>query len=113
MLKAADVARTLGISRRAVYDLAASGALPHYRPAPGAVRFDPADVEAYRASCRSDGTRETSDGVLSSTVIYKDSGTDLAAYFRAVGVKPKLTPTSARSRRGCTPLHLVSSADQS
>lgn len=48
MLTAADVARTLGISARAVYDLAASGAIPTYRFG-RAVRFDPADVEAYRA----------------------------------------------------------------
>lgn len=111
MLKAADVARALGLSRRAVYDLASNGLLPHYRPAPGAVRFDPQDVERYRASCRSDGTRETKGGVLSSTAIYKDSGTDLAAYFRAAGVKPKLTHSTAKNRAGSTRLRVVSNAE--
>lgn len=48
MLTAAEVARLLGLKPRTVYDLASSGKLPFYRPAPGAVRFDPADVEAYR-----------------------------------------------------------------
>lgn len=46
MLTAAEVARLLGLKPRTVYDLAASGALPSYRPAPGAVRFNSADVEA-------------------------------------------------------------------
>jgi len=50
MLTADQVAAILGLKRRTVYDLAASGALPSFRPAPGAVRFDPADVEAYHPS---------------------------------------------------------------
>ena len=111
MLKAADVARTLGLSKRAVYDLAASGALAHYRPAPGAVRFDPQDVEAYRTSCRSVGTKETAAGVLSSTAIYKDSDTDLAAFFRRAGVKPKLTHTTGKKAPGSPRLRVVSSAE--
>lgn len=57
MLNASTVAQQLGISRRAVYDLADRGILPCYRlgVGRGALRFDPADVEAYRASCRSTG----------------------------------------------------------
>ena len=47
MLTAAQVATMLGISRRAVYALAAAGKLPHYRFG-DALRFDEADVEAYR-----------------------------------------------------------------
>lgn len=52
MLKATDVAHQLGISSRAVYDLAASGHLACYRVGVGggAVRFDQADVDTYKAS---------------------------------------------------------------
>lgn len=54
MLTAAQVAAQLGLSARAVYDLAKSGALACYRlgVGRGAVRFDAADVEAYRSACR-------------------------------------------------------------
>lgn len=52
MLTAKQVGPLLGISARAVYELAASGLLPSYRPTASkdAVRFDPADVETYRQS---------------------------------------------------------------
>lgn len=43
---AAQVAATLGISARAVYELAASGRLTFYKFG-RAVRFDPADIDAY------------------------------------------------------------------
>lgn len=52
MLPAVAVAHQLGISQRAVYAAAEAGHLPCYRFG-RAVRFDPADVEAFRASCRS------------------------------------------------------------
>lgn len=59
MLAAAAVATRLGISKRAVYELAAGGRLPSFRPTGGrAVRFKPEDVEAYLTSCRS-----TSEGL--------------------------------------------------
>ena len=50
MLKAPQVATILGISARAVYDLADKGILAHYRLGVdgGAVRFAPEDVEASR-----------------------------------------------------------------
>jgi hypothetical protein len=49
MLTASDVAAVLGISARAVYDIPETD-LPRYRPSAKkrAVRFDPADVAAYR-----------------------------------------------------------------
>ena len=113
MLTAATVAQQLGISPRAVYELAKHGLLACHRMGVGggAVRFAPEDVEAYRTSCRSAGTPATSAGAMNSTVCLKDSGTDLAAYFRAAGVKPKLTPTTGKNRRGSTPLQLVSRAE--
>jgi len=52
LLRAADVAQQLGISTRAVYDLAAAGKLACHRlgAGRGAVRFDQADVNEYRAA---------------------------------------------------------------
>jgi excisionase family DNA binding protein len=46
MLNAAEVAKLLGLSPRAVYDLAASGRLASYRlgAGHGALRFEPADA---------------------------------------------------------------------
>jgi excisionase family DNA binding protein len=113
MLKAAAVAQQLGISQRAVYDLAAGGRLACYRLGPdgGAVRFDQADVDTYKASCRSAGTPETSAGASSSTATFKASATGLLAYFQRAGVKPRLTPTTGRKAGASTQLRLASSSE--
>jgi excisionase family DNA binding protein len=112
MLNAAAVALQLGISRRAVYDLAKRGHLACHRlgVGGGAVRFAPDDIEAYLQSCRSAGTPETSAGATNSTVSLRAADTDLAGYFQKAGVKPKLTPTTERSRGGSTRLRLASSS---
>ena len=109
LISAKAAGRMLGLSARAVYDLAASGKLAVYRPSDGgdAVRFAPKDVEEYRESCRSVGTSATSAGASSSTAVLKAADTDLAAYFRAAGVRPKLTPTTARKAPGSQPLQLA------
>jgi excisionase family DNA binding protein len=71
MLPASTVAQQLGLSTRAVYELHAAGLLPGYRLGAGgrALRFDPADVEAYRASCRSTAIRQAAAGSLTSTAV--------------------------------------------
>lgn len=51
MLAASDAANRLGLSARAIYALHAAGRLPGYRFG-RALRFEPADVEAYRAAHR-------------------------------------------------------------
>lgn len=108
MLTAAEVATQLGLSPRAVYELHASGRLPGYRFG-RAVRFEAADVETFRLSCRSAGTPETSAGATNSTVSLKVAGTGLADYFQKAGLKPKLTRSTARKADASTPLRLVSS----
>ena len=90
MLTATEAAKQLGLSARKVYDLHASGELAGFRFG-RAVRFDPADLEAYRTSCRSVGTPGTSNGASLSSERFKVVATDLAACFRKAGVKPKLT----------------------
>ena len=106
MLTAAEVAVILGLKPRTVYDLHASGALTGYRFG-RAVRFEPQDVERYRASCRSHGTNETSAGVTSSTVTSKAVVTELLSCFQKAGVKPKLTRSTGRKARDSTPLELA------
>ena len=76
MLKASEVALQLGISRRHVYSLYQKGELVGYRFG-DAVRFDPADVEAYRALCRSTTTKAASAGAMSSAVSLTDSDSAL------------------------------------
>mgnify|MGYP003402169664 CR=1 FL=1 len=68
MLTVRQAAAALGMSLTFVRSEAAAGRLRGYRFG-RALRFDPADVEAYRASCRSAGTRETSAGGSSSTAL--------------------------------------------
>lgn len=112
MLDAKAAAARLGISARAVYDLAASGKLACFRlgVGGGAVRFDPADIDTYLAACRSDGTPATSVGGSSLIASLRDADSELAAYFRKAGRKPRPTPSTAKRALASMPLRLVSSA---
>ena len=107
MLTIAAVSELLALSESAVRAHAKAGRLPSYRFG-RAVRFDPRDVEAFKASCRSAGTPETSAGDSSSTVTLQVSGTELADYFRAAGLKPRQTPSTAKKAPDSRPLRLVS-----
>lgn len=52
MITAKDVAKMLGISRGAVYDLAAPrGPIPCVRLGPRCMRFNVADIEAHILAC--------------------------------------------------------------
>lgn len=56
MITAEEVAKMLGISRSAVYDLAAPrGPIPCVRIGRLCVRFSPADVEAFVQNCTHEG----------------------------------------------------------
>ena len=112
MLTARQVAQLLGLSQRAVYDVPEAD-LPRYRlgASRGAVRFAQDDVEEYRRRCRSAGIPGTSAGATSSTVSLAAAATDLADCWRRARVVPRLTPTTARSRRACGPLRVVSSVE--
>jgi excisionase family DNA binding protein len=90
MLTAAEVATQLGLSPRAVYELHASGRLPGYRFG-RAVRFEPADVEAFKAACRT--VLPSHVLVPRSAVALNTAPADLAAYFKAAGLKPKIRKT--------------------
>lgn len=106
MLTAAEVAARLGLSRRMVYDLARRGELPSYRFG-DALRFAPADVQEYKTKCRSAGTPGTSVGASSSTATLRAADTDLADFFRGVGVKPRLTRTTGKKAPASPRLRLA------
>lgn len=111
MIDAKAAGAIIGVSPRAMYQLAAKGKIRHYRPLPGKVVFAQEDVVAYRdAACRSAGTSATSAGALSSTATFKAAASGLLDCFRKAGVKPRLTPSTDSKPPGSTPLQLVSSS---
>lgn len=81
MLTATEAADALGVSKRHLYALAAKGLLPCYRFG-SAVRFDAADLDAYKASCRSASTPATIAGATFSTARLEPSESALRAYFQ-------------------------------
>lgn len=105
LLNASEVADQLGISTRAVYDLANSGTLPCYRVGAGrgAVRFEQADIDTYKASCRSVATRKTVAGVLNLTASsLAPAGSALENAFRKIGVELKRRPSTAKNHPDST-----------
>ncbi|MEG0786682.1 MAG: helix-turn-helix domain-containing protein [Comamonas sp.] len=107
MIDAKTVAPMLGISERSVYELAKSGRLNCYRFG-AAVRFDEADVEEYKKSCRSVLTHATSVGALSSTRLLRASGSGLAAFFQKATPKPKPKSSTSKKPSDSTQLRLAS-----
>ena len=105
-ITAKEAAAVLGLSARKLYELAASGQMACYRFG-GAVRFDRADLETYKASCRSPATTPA-NGSISLTASLPGSGSALTAYFRKAGVKSRPTNSTGLSQPGSLPLQLVS-----
>lgn len=106
LLTAREVGALLGLSARAVYDAAAAGHLACYRlgVGRGAVRFDPADVEAYKAACRSTAIKPPAAGVSTLTSASTASAFGGASFSRPGGPDPKPTHSTARKARPCTRL---------
>lgn len=109
MLKAAEAGKLLGLSASTMYALAAAGKIACHRMGleDGAVRFEEADVLAYKESCRSPVTTQ---GAGSSSLIASSPEPDasaLTAYFRKAGREPKRKPTTSGKRRDSTSLRLV------
>jgi excisionase family DNA binding protein len=76
----------LGLKERTVYALAADGELACHR-FNTSVRFELADVEDFKAKCRSPGARQGKGGTGSSRPVLMAKSTDIAKSFLAVGVK--------------------------
>lgn len=105
-LTAKQAALELTLSPRKVYELAATGKLACYR-FDGAVRFDSADIEAYKQSCRLPATIQA-NGSTNLIASSPDRVSALTAYFRKAGRKSKRTNSTALKQRDFTPLQLVS-----
>ena len=109
MIDAKQAATLLGVAPRTVLELAAPrGPLPCYRIG-RAVRFKPEDVEGYRESCRLNSTAGTSVGGGISTTRTQVKDTDLASYFRQVGVNPRRSNSTETKRQERLSLSLVKS----
>jgi excisionase family DNA binding protein len=110
MLKAAEAGKLLGLSARTMYALAAAGKIACHRMGleDSAVRFEEADVLAYKESCRSPATTPAA-GCSSLTASSPEPGSALTDYFRKAGREPKRKPTTSGKRRDSTSLRLVES----
>ena len=100
MLTPAEVATLLGLKPRTVYDIPPDR-LPRYQAGPGcAVRYEPADVAAYKASlCRSTATRSQGVGASSSPGALLASACGGASFSRRGGLAPKSQMQSFDSGR--------------
>jgi excisionase family DNA binding protein len=104
MLTASEVASVLHISARKVYELAASGQLASHRFG-SAVRFEPADIEAYKQSCRSPATTRAAAPVEPSTRPALLENVAVVKYFgldrprQPYEPPPTLTPYQRRKQR--------------
>jgi excisionase family DNA binding protein len=92
MLTAKQVADMLGLSRSKVYDLANSSKLPSYR-FDGALRFEEADVVAFKAACRAAPLTmpRVKQPLQTTTLKASDPNreSELSKYFRARGLKSR------------------------
>lgn len=110
MLTAQEAGERLKISARKVYALAAAGELACHRFG-AAVRFDPADLDAYKASCRSPATTRAA-GSTNLTASLPGSGSALTDYFRKAGRAPKPKRSTSERPHASTKLQLVASGQR-
>lgn len=95
-----QAATVLGVSRRKVYALAApDGPIPCYRIGTR-ISFDLIDLTEYLSTCRYTETKRAVVSSLNSTVRLGASESGLESYFQKRGLKPKLTPSTARNPPG-------------
>lgn len=107
MLTATQAAQVLGVSKRTIYTLAAKGLLPCYRIG-SVIRFEQADLDAYKASCRSASTPAINAGDFSSIARQAAGESALLNYFREAGIAPRPRNSTGAKRPGCTHLRLAS-----
>ena len=111
MLTAAEAAPMLGLKPRTLYALAKAGKIACHRlgVGDGAVRFELADIEAYKQSCRLPATTQAV-GSTNLTASLPESDSGLTAYFRKAGREPKRKTSTSGKQRGSTSLQLVASS---
>jgi excisionase family DNA binding protein len=106
LMTAEEVAQALRLGLSTVYGLARSGELPSIKFGE-AVRFDPLDVETFKASCRRTTTKPASAGATNLTGLLTDADSALASYFQGTGRQPKRKPTRASKTGGSSHLSLA------
>ena len=95
-------AAMLGISRSQLYALAApAGPIPCMRIGRRVI-FDRADLLEYRDKCRYIETRNAVASSLNSTAASIRNVSGLESIFLKIGVKPKLTSSTAKKAKGST-----------
>jgi excisionase family DNA binding protein len=107
LLTAREAADRLKLSARKVYALASSGELACHRFG-ASVRFDTADLDAYKTACRSPATTRAA-GSTSLTASLPDGEHALTAYFQKAGRAPRRKPSTSGKPQGSTKLQLVAS----
>lgn len=100
---AAEVAQQLRVSTSMVYSLVSSGRLAVIRIG-SALRFDPADIEAFLAASKVPARAAAASraGAAVPTVRLESRHPDLLAIFRRAGVTP-CTDLNAQVRQGRKP----------
>lgn len=109
MLTAKEAAPLLGLKPRTLYALAAAGKIACHRlgVGDGALRFELADIEAYKTACRSPATTPAAGCSSLTASSPEPDGSALTAYFRKAGREPRRKPTTSGKQRGSTSLQLV------
>ena len=105
-INAKAAAQVLGLSARKLYDLAKTGQLASYKFG-GAVRFDLADIEIYKTSCRLPVITPV-NGSISLTASLPGQDSELTEFFRQDGRKSKRTNLIGSKPRDSSRLQLVS-----
>lgn len=102
-MNAKQAALRLGVSARQVYDLAApNGPIACMRIGRRVV-FEEPDIEEYKRKCRYIATVNAVSSFSSSTAVLQVRvASGLESAFQRLGLKPRLTPSTGRSPRGCT-----------
>lgn len=96
-ITAAEAASILGVSQRAIYDLAAPrGPIPCYRMGRKCIRFDSSDINAYADACKIvqfHPVKEVGQVQLKNTRLHISStGDDALKFFRSLGIEPPKRP---------------------
>ena len=99
-VKPEAAAAMLGVSKGMVDRLAAPhGPIPCSRIGRRII-FNKRDLTEYLAKCRFTEKKRAVVSSLSSTALLKVSVSGLESSFQRLGIKPKLTPSTGKSRRG-------------
>ena len=108
LLTAREAAARLKLSVRKVYAAAAAGELACHRFG-ASVRFDTADLDAYKTACRSPVTTRAA-GTTSLTASLKDGEHALTAYFQKARRGRKPSTSTEEKPRASSKLQLVATS---